>query len=487
MTTTDVETQRVSRRRITLMLVAQVAVRLIGLASGLLGVAVVARSLGREDFGSFSICLMVLGIATTACELGLTAAAVREYSIGRIEQGTVAAALLLGRIVSSACAFVISVVILLAVLDDTEFRLAGVIILASLLFAPLTTGQAWGQARLRLGSQNALLVAQSILWPFFVCIVAAAHGDPTAFAAAFAASVLIHATLVFLIFRRSISCDFRDSGKALARLLRIALPLALSGIFITVYYRLSGVILYEVSGASPAADFAAGLRVIDALQAIPATLLVVVLPLLSRTFADGRGDSHDSRARLFDVATRAVLAVAVPVAVGGATLAGPLLELLYGSDFAAGTRTFAMLLLSFPAICLGYLVMSTALAAGQTRPLTLITGVVAVLNLTACLVLVPAFGAEGAAGVTVVTEWTIFVSVMAMISRRVRVTFPFDALFRVLASTGPMAGLVFVLRELPLFLVIPAGASCYLALAVALGAIHRRDLRILMSKSEVIA
>src|SRR4051794_35016530 len=127
---TDVATPR---PRIALHLGLQILIRFGGLASGLLGVAFLARGMSTADFGRFTVCLSIVALATGLTELGLNSAAVREFSLRTADAATIAGALLAGRVASSLVAAAASIVALVATFGADGIWLPGLLVVATLL------------------------------------------------------------------------------------------------------------------------------------------------------------------------------------------------------------------------------------------------------------------------------------------------------------------------------------------------------------------
>jgi len=471
-----------SARSITLHLLLQIVIRVGGLLSGLLGVAVLARGLTHDDFGRFFICLSIVGLATALCELGLTSAAVREYSVTRSDPTTVAGALLVGRLLTALIATVGAVVAVGVVFGWASFWWPSLLILGTLLLSPLTTGQAWAQSQLRIGLQNALIMLQSWIWPVGILVVYVTDGGAVEYALAFFISAFVYAVVSFLAFRTGIKSKVRGSSQVLWRLIKVAIPYAIAGMFITAYYRFGGLVLFRTAGPTDSANFSAGFRVIEALQTIPAALLTVVLPLVARTFGDPTPLAPERRQRLYDLAIRASLTVGLAAAVGVSLLSSRIVELLYGRTYSDAGPLLAVLIWSFPPICLGYVAMSTTVASGKTRPLMLITGLIGIGNLVLCVALIPSHGTVAAAGITVATEWLVAAAVMLWLARGVDLRFPLTSFIRIAAAAIAMGLALMPLRAAPLSVSVPIGAIVFGVAALGFRGIDRQDLRLLLQR-----
>lgn len=476
-----------TRRRLTGGLLVQLGVRAVGIASGVLVAAGLARGLSHADFGVFSLALSLAAMATSLADLGVTSAAVRHVAVDPGAESETAGALVILR--GAAGLAGAALVILGSWLTDTGGALLPVaaIVAASLLLGPLNALQAIGQARLRVGSVNALLLLQSVLWTAAVLILAAIHAALLTFAWTFLAVAAVQSVANWLTFKSRTRVLLAGASAQLRQLLRVAWPIGLGGLFVTAYYRLDGVLLFHFRGASPTADFSAAYRFLDVLQVVPGTLLSVLVPLLAITWRSQDDASTRRRQRLFRLALTVVLGASVPLAVGGALVSGPLVHAVYGAEFDGAGPLLAVLLAAFPAIALGYISVGLALASGRTKLYAAVTCFAATGNIAANLVLIPAFGAAAAAWTTVATEYAVAITLMALLGTRTGVNLPWRPSIRIVLATACMVAAVAPLRDGPLSWSVSAGAVTYLVAAAVFRVLTPADLKTFLSRERLDA
>jgi O-antigen/teichoic acid export membrane protein len=469
---------------LSVALAAQLLVRTLGLASGIVVAASLARGLGHTQFGQFSLVLTLVGIATNLGDLGLTNTVVRELAVAPDREAETVGALVLARIATGVlgASFVLVAVV---VLDPSPtVRLVGLLGAATLLLAPLGSLQAVGQAKLRIGAQNVLLALQSALWMVAVLVLAVLDAPLVAYGLLFFLTSAVQSVATWAMFRRSAPVSFADARAALARVLRVAAPLAVGGLLVTSYYRAGAVLLYHFRGPAETADYSAAYRFLDMLQIIPITLLTALLPLLSSTWRADTADAASRRDRLFGLSFASVALLALPTSVGGALVAEPLIHLVYGRDFAGAAPVLAVLLLSFPAICAGYIAVGLALASGRTALYAKVAGAVALLTIPANALLIPIGGGIATAWVTVVAEYAAAGTMLAALRRDTAVQLPVRSWIATAIATLLMALAIAPLRHLSPAISVPVGALVFGVAALALRAITITDLKRLVDRRE---
>jgi O-antigen/teichoic acid export membrane protein len=179
------------------------------------------------------------------------------------------------------------------------------------------------------------------------------------------------------------------------------------------------------------------------------------------TKAGGLGEVADALARAWTFA----LLLAVPVAVGGILLAGPLLYFLYGADFAAAAPAFMFLLVA-QVVSVGSLLEGMALSAvGRPRGAFVAAGAGAAALVLGDLALIPALGVAGAAMALVASMAVASVLARLLLRRTVHVRFEQRPLRAIALAAVLMAGAVLAYRA-----VLPPDSLPILIGAVALGA-----------------
>ena len=198
----------------------------------------------------------------------------------------------------------------------------------------------------------------------------------------------------------------KPTRAALSSLLRLSIPLGLGAIAVAVYYRVDSILVYQISGSQEAGFYAAAYRLVDQVQIIPIAIVGALFPLISEAAAN-----NPERLRRFVAsAWEILLGLAFPIVAIGVVLAHPLAGLLFGSEFEGPTGT--VLILIWPvviAIFLGYLGGALVPAVNLVKIWTFIAFGGAFLCVGLCLLLIPPYGANGAAIATVATEYPVMV------------------------------------------------------------------------------
>jgi len=199
-----------------------------------------------------------------------------------------------------------------------------------------------------------------------------------------------------------------------AMLLREGAPYALAVFLAYAYTRTDAIMIERLlpDGATAAGHYAAGYRLLDALNMIGWLLAGLLLPMYARLYAQ-----KESLVPLLTFSVQLLLAGSVCAAVPLALYSQGIVELLY--DFAeprTGTILF-FLAWSFVAMCLNYAYGALLSATGFIGRMNKIYAIGIGINLVGNWLVLPVYGAAGAAAMTLLTQGFIAI-VQAVLAHR---------------------------------------------------------------------
>lgn len=388
-----------TRRNITVRALRQLTMRA---STALLGIAIAAaltRALGPQDFGNFSLALTLTATGTAVADMGMTQVAVRDMVDRPHQRAQLAAGLVVGRTALGLVAMGVGIPVAFIVSDDGETRIAAAIILSTLLLTGVGSIVSVAQARLRPDLATAISVLQSLLWLPIVISLGLTSAPLWAFATGYTATIVIQTSLAWRLCGRLTDIDWKPAAKVARSIARTGLPLGVAGLCVTAYYRLSGIILFQTHGPIESGQFAAAYRFLDTLQMVPATFAAVLVPLVVARKREGK----DGRVA-YSMSVRLMLAICIPIIMLSIALAEPLVTLIYGSAFAPTAPVLQTLMPAFAFIAYGYIATSVLIATGDYLGYSVTVALCAAVNIAVNLVVIPRWGATGAAWTTTGTE-----------------------------------------------------------------------------------
>jgi O-antigen/teichoic acid export membrane protein len=440
-------------------------------AAGFVSVVVFARVLVPADFGRYTVALALVSLLAVAVELGTSGYLVREGAQRPETLGRVLGHVLLVRAALGVAAMAVVVPLAGALGYDRPTT-----ILIE-LFTAATAVRLFGSAMLsalqsvdRLRDVASLQARSALAQAAAMITVVALGGGLTGAGWAMLATALLLPVWAAMRLRRRWNGRITFGLRGMPRTLRATLVFGLSAGLGTMLTYLDSLMIHGFLGQVETARYGAAYRVVLALEIVP----VVVTEAVSRTIAHLAHRDRAAMALAFRRSLGHLLMAAVPAAVGGALLAGPVLRTLFGPEYVAAGPAFALLcatmVLAFP----GGLAVTAAYAIGEERRVLGILALGVAANVAANLVVIPRFGIAGAAAATVGAEALILVLVL----RRLRAAGVGSgiarALWRPALAATAMAAVVVPLRDSPIVLPLLAGAVVY---GVVLGVLMELGVR----------
>jgi O-antigen/teichoic acid export membrane protein len=171
-------------------------------------------------------------------------------------------------------------------------------------------------------------------------------------------------------------------------------PIGVNTLLFTVLLKLDQALigLLAADGTVQVGIYAAAMRLVEATMFIPWAFLAAMLPWLSRQETGAR-----ALTRGYELGLKVLMVILLPIGLGFLLLADPIIELLYGAEFSAAV--LPLQLLGLTVVLYGMNAFAAVVMVAQDRParFTVVLVGVTAMNIALNLVLVPTYGADGAA------------------------------------------------------------------------------------------
>lgn len=442
-------------RRVGQGTLIQLGARLFGAASMfVIGAVVAARVLSASEFGRFAFYLTLFLLTASLADFGANRAAIRMVAAGeRSRQDVLRAALVLKTGLGLLAFLVIAAVILL-----TESTASGRVVLLLAATHALSHGLGGGSVGFEVDLEyrtpaTALIGGQAVF--LVVGLKLAGGGTDTAppYLLAWAIGLVVQNLLLFMAARRRHGIAPRLDRETLRRLGRQALPLGVSAVAVSIYFHVDTLLLRPMQGEEEVGRYAAAYRLMAVGLLVPALFGQVVFPVFTRCH-------QASRALLERVVQRSSFYMALLGSIACALLvclAAELLELVYGPDYRSAELPLVLLAPALLCIYLCYPLTTALITAGKATTFARITLLAVLVNLVLDLVLIPGYGAEGAALATLATEALVLVAGFSSLRRRVGVSgLSLELLGPALLGLALVLLLQGPLAQRPWFLSVPA-------------------------------
>jgi polysaccharide transporter, PST family len=376
------------------------------LAIGLVVGVWVARYLGTADYGLLNYAIAFSAMAAPLATLGLQSIVVRDIvhdtNSAPVTLGTAFVLRLLGSTVGVLLVYV-GVVLLRP--DDRTAATAVVLLSLASVFQALSVTAWWFESQVRAKqvvlSQNIAFVTGSAIRVALILF-----GAPLL---AFVILMICEIALSTI----AVALAYHWSGERIANwhvrmaraksLLSDGWPFMLSSIAITIYMKIDLIMLGEMSGNSEAGIYAAALRLSEPWYLVSTVIVGSAFPYLVST---RRMNVHVYRANL-DRLYRALVALAYAITIPMTFFAGVLIDVLFGPSYERAGLVLAVHIWACHAVFLGVAYHSWITAENLGLYTLMATATGAVLNVAMNFLLIPSYGALGAAFATVIAYWLV--------------------------------------------------------------------------------
>ena len=369
------------------------------LATGLLVGIYVARYLGPDAYGVLNYAIGFALLLSALAHLGLGDIVVRDLVADAEQQRETLGSAFALRVASGALALAVAATAAWAIQTDATTRLMIVVIAGGLFFEAMSAPAEWFQSKVLAGP---MVIAKLIGMGISSCLRVAfvLLGKPVVW---FAWPVLVDAIVATAVILALFHwhggpplTSWRPRGGRVRELLGRAWPLALSGGLAQIQHRIDQVMLGEMLGPTEVGWYAAAVRLSQLWYFVPFTIATVAFPVIVRAKETSK-DLYNRRMQgLFDFLLWLSVAISLPAAL----ISAPLVLFLYGDPYAPSAGVLQIHIWS---LVLNSMVIAARLwlmVEGLNRALLIFSMVTVVANMLLNLLLIPRYGAIGAAWAT---------------------------------------------------------------------------------------
>jgi O-antigen/teichoic acid export membrane protein len=439
---------------------------------------VVPRRIGPHGMGLLVMAWSAFGFFQGFGSLGIWTLLVREIAAdARRAPQLIGSAMLIRAVSILPCAGLAALYIRLGHFGSEQalvLSLGTGVAICSLLYQPFLAGlQAIERMEYVAYTE---VINKSLLTVSGVALVLMGFG-----ATALAASMLVAAAIVLVLNivwgQRYFTVDWQIDPARLRALVMDSLPYWSFGIFYNIYLWIDSAMLAVMTYPAIVGWYGAPTKLFGTLMFIPYILSMAWLPRLVAAYNEG----SDRLRRAARMPTEHIMMVSLPISVGAALIAGPLVTFLYGPKFAPSGPVFMILALSVAPTYFNIVASQILIACKRQAIWTWALAVACVVNPVLNLFLIQATqqrfqnGAIGAAVSYLLTE-LLLVGIGLVVVRPYLYRETGLRLGRSAVATVGMAIIVSLVGPLGLVLQVLAGMLTFGVLALFLRVVSIEEI-----------
>ena len=383
-----------SARRVARNAVVRSAGDIVGKLATFAMFVAIARKLGPTGFGDITFAIALTGQLLLVSGFGMDTLLAREV----VRKPSLLGSFMGNTVVVKVFATVPALLIVVAIVElggySNDARIATYLIgLSTAIDVLENTWNAAFQAHERLEFVSAVVVFQRVVTGGLVVAVLAAGEGVIAVSGTFLVVSVATILLAMWLLRFVASPAWSVERSRLIPLLRAGFPIGLSLLLLTVLLRVDIVLLSLLSGNQEVGIYGAAFRLFEASMFLSWSLSSAMLPWFSRKHLESRARF----VRGYEVGLIVLLSLLTPLGVICIFLATPIIHLLYGASFDASITPLR--LLGVVLITYGVNTLTATALAAVDRPSVMhrILSLTVLQNIAMNLVLIPPYGANGAA------------------------------------------------------------------------------------------
>ena len=440
-----------------------------GVVLGIASAALMTRHLGVQDFGRYVIVTSLIAIVSGLTEAGVTNIAAREFATRAPADRNRLIANVIGIRLTVACVGVVAATAFAAAAGYDRTMLVGTLV-AGVGLVIATVQQTYSipiGVALRFGWLSALDLLRQLSFVAVVVVLLLADAGLLSFLAATIPASLLVLLVAIPLVRGTAPLLPRFERAEWLRILRLVGVYAAAAAVGTIYVSAVIVTTSLVGTAEESGYLGAAFRIFTVLAGIPLLLVSTAFPVLARAAHADRERLEYAVQRLIDIA----LIVATWMALATILGAEVAIDIVAGDDFAPAVP---VLQIQGLALIAGSLAVTGAFAlVSLHRHVGLLVGnaIGLAVSIVLTAILVPEFGAKGAAVATLAAESGIVVLYGIVLFGNRLVRYDLTLVPRI-AAAGALGAAVALTPVEGVALVVAATAVYWVGLYVLRGIPH---------------
>lgn len=374
-----------------------------------------ARRLGAGDYGIFSLGYATVGMLAVAMDLGIS-----TYMVQEVSRNASTTSDYMGKTLSAKAVMIGPALLLILLVgfftgrnDQTLLVLA--ILAFGAVFDSLTViFYSVFEAHEKMAYPAVVVAVSNLLMSLIGILLLYYHQNLILLCIVFCGGAIMRLGFAGIWCIKHFGLPrWNADHPRIFELIKRGFPFALVSIFVSIYYYIDTVILSLFCPEETVGQYNAAYRLLEAPLFVIQAVTTALFPAAAKIYAVNPAELKRVMSQVVEKAAAFGLSIAVVTAL----LSGKLIELVYGKTYGEAGPLLAVLIFS-AAIIMPSTVCGTVIRAiGRQTVSAWVTGLGAVLNILLNLMLIPYWGALGAAWATLATEGFVLVVYFGMIRR----------------------------------------------------------------------
>lgn len=371
-----------------------------------------ARYLGPSNFGLIGYVAAYITFFASLCNLGINSVIIKNFADHPQEEGTTLGTTMMLRAVSSFLS-ALMIVGLVALLNDGDPVTVLVAALSSvgLLFQVIDTLKYWFQSRLQSKYAAIATVVAYLVVSAYKLVLLMTGKSVAWFAFATSLDHIVVAVFLLMAFRKNRGPAFSFSAAKAKQLLGASSSYIISGLMVSIYASTDKLMLERMLGTESVAYYTTAVSISTAWVFLLEAVIDSIYPSVIK--------AHSVDEALFQTRNRQLYALVLYISFGVSVvitlLSYPIISILYGEAYLPSVAPLRIVVWYTAFSYMGVARNAWIVCKNCQKYLKFLYFAAAVVNVLLNLVLVPVWGAAGAALASLITQMLTTVLFPALI------------------------------------------------------------------------
>lgn len=447
-------------------------------------IGLIARYLGVDRYGKFSLILVILTSFIIFTDFGINDIVVRELSKDVSRAPRVIYDLIFLKISMGVGAMGLSILTVFILNYSKEHLILISWTSVALIFVSLGSIGNNIIFRLNLWMERSAIATLAKDIAFLASVYIAIFFESTIFAFILAVVIanLINLISIFILMR-----DVKISRVASFDILfwkevfRNALPLGAAYLVVTLYAGIDTILLDKMVGEAAVGYYQAAYRFIFQAILIPVAFVNSIFPLMAEYYNNNRKKLEI----LFQKAIDYIAIIAIPFGIFGCILAPKLILLIYGEKYVPSILSlrilvWAVVIMYFGIVC-GYMMI----ALNEQKTSLVINIFALTINISLNLLIIPFYSFYGASLVTVITELVAIAPTIYVIYKKLSLRFSWHVIRKSILIAIPCAFLAFILNPFNVLIQLLISSCFYFIMVYFFKLVPHEDIQLVLDRAKV--
>lgn len=445
------------------------------LIAGLIMLAIniyIARYLGKEVFGDYSFVIAYISFFLILANLGIDSIVTREMSRNQKQIQKYINVSLTLKAMLAVLSIMLACLIILPLPYTYSVKLGVMFASITLIFyASTATLTCYFQSRMEMIYAAISNVLAKVVFAGLIFYVVSRNGGFIQLIIALGAGLLMQSLLLFFIVGKRIKLRFEIDRELSKKIFKEAIPLAMVGLFVSLYYRLDVMMLSLMKDEAAVGLYSAAYNLTEAPTIIPAALMVSIFPLMSIYYKTSKNELK----KVYEISMKYMLLLALPLAAGTTLLSARIIHIVYGDAYAASAIALSILIWTTVFVFAGIVNASMLVATERQITLTKISLLLLIINTVINLILIPDYSFIGASFASLIAQG-MGVIISSYILCRSTGAKPLKKLVGIIGATMGMCMFIY-LAPMNIILTIIISITIYLLLLLIFRVLDVNDMK----------